>query len=59
MPYVTSIERIGLNERLLQGISQGEVHIFRRLLTRHFGPLPDWAEAKPTQPERSMLDCNT
>jgi len=36
MPYITSIERMGIE----QGIQQGEVIVLKRQLVRRFGPLP-------------------
>ena len=46
MQYVTSVERIGIKKGLQQGLQQGEVRVLRRLLTRRFGELPAWTEAK-------------
>ena len=46
MQYVTSVERIGIKKGLQQGLQQGEVRVLRRLLTRRFGQLPAWTEAK-------------
>ena len=50
MQYVTSVERIGikksLQQGLRQGLQQGETRVLRRLLTRRFGELPVWADAK-------------
>ena len=39
MAYVTSIERIGIQ----QGIQQGESKLLRKQLERRFGDLPTWA----------------
>ena len=44
MPYVTSVERIGIEKGLQQGLQQGEALFLRRLLVRRFGTLPLWAE---------------
>ena len=53
MPYVTSVERIGiekglqqglhqgLQQGLHQGLQQGEQNLLLRMLTRRFGSLPD------------------
>jgi hypothetical protein len=52
MPYITSIERMGIE----QGIQQGEVIVLRQLLTRRFGPLPAWAEQRLVQASRQELE---
>lgn len=41
MRYVTSIERIGIEKGLIQGMTQGEAAMLERLLDRRFGPLSD------------------
>lgn len=50
MPYVTSVERIGIEKGLQkgmqQGMQQGEALLLRRLLTRRFGALPLWVESR-------------
>jgi hypothetical protein len=64
MPYITSVERIGfkkgveqgLQQGVPQGIPQGETLVLRRLLTRRFGPLPEWAEDKLAQADRTQLE---
>jgi hypothetical protein len=40
MPYMTSIECMGIEK----GIQQGEILMLRRLLVRRLGPLPAWVE---------------
>ncbi len=66
MPYVTSIERLGIEkgraEGLSQGLSaglskgqqQGQIRILRKLLARRFGAVPGWAEQRifSAQPEQ-------
>jgi len=52
MPYVTSIERMGIE----QGLQQGEVIVLKRLLTRRFGPLPAWAEQRLEQASPPELE---
>ena len=42
MPYVTSIERIGIE----QGIGRGEMMLLRRMLTKRFGELPEAIEVR-------------
>ena len=49
MPYVTSVERIGIEKGLQQGLQQGrlegklegEAALLLRLLTKRFGPLDE------------------
>jgi hypothetical protein len=52
MPYITSIERMGIE----QGIQQGEVIVLKQLLTQRFGPLPAWAEQRLVQASRRELE---
>jgi hypothetical protein len=52
MPYVTSIERMGIE----QGIQQGEVIVLQRQLVRRFGSLPTWAEQRLGQATRQELE---
>jgi hypothetical protein len=56
MPYITSIERIGIEKGLQQGFQQGEAFMLTRLLTRRFGPLPDWATERLAQASREELE---
>ena len=60
MPYITSIERMGLERGLQQGRQegrqQGEAAVLRRQLTRRFGPLPTWVEARLTQASLPELE---
>lgn len=46
MPYVTSVERLGIQKGLQQGLQQEAAALLRRLLTRRFGALPEWVEAR-------------
>ncbi len=56
MPYITSFERIGIEQGLQQGLQQGEVIMLKRLLTRRFGPLPAWAEQRLEQASLQELE---
>jgi hypothetical protein len=47
---------IGQAQGLEKGIPQGEAQSLRRLLTRRFGPLPDWAEAKLSHTSIDQLE---
>ncbi|MDP2105895.1 MAG: hypothetical protein Q8J76_07860, partial [Desulfobulbaceae bacterium] len=65
MPYVTSIERIGIEKGIQQGIQQGmqqgmqqgESQLLGRLLVRRFGPLPQWVENHLTEATISQLEA--
>jgi hypothetical protein len=37
-------------------VQQGEAQVLRRLLTRRFGPLPEWAEERLTHAELPQLE---
>ena len=60
MPYVTSVERLGIEkgirQGLQQGLQQGEAALLKRLLTRRFGPLPEWVEPRLTQAGQADLE---
>jgi hypothetical protein len=64
MPYVTSIERMGIEKGLQQGrqegrqegIQQGETSLLRRLLVRRFGALPSWTEQRLEQASLEELE---
>ncbi len=43
-------------EGLQQGLQQGESLLLRRLLTRRFGPLPEWAERRLKAAEPAQLE---
>lgn len=48
MPYVTSVERIG--------IEQGEMILLRRMLTKRFGELPEAIEMRLSQASIADLE---
>ena len=58
--YASGIERMGIEKGLQQGLQegfqQGEVFVLTRLLTRRFGPLPDWATERLIQASREELE---
>ena len=56
MPYITSIERMGIEQGIQQGIQQGEVIMLQRQLVRRFGSLPAWAEQRLVQATRQELE---
>ena len=56
MPYVTSVERMGIEKGIQQGLQQGEATLLRRQLTRRFGPLPEWVEQRLTQADQADLE---
>ena len=47
----------GLTKGLYQGISHGEMTLLKRQLTRRFGTLPSWAEAKLNQAGQLQLEA--
>jgi hypothetical protein len=53
MPYITSIERMGIEK----GIHQGETLVLRRQLTRRFGPLPAWVEQRLEEASLAQLEA--
>ncbi|MEI2644506.1 MAG: DUF4351 domain-containing protein [Candidatus Competibacter sp.] len=60
MRYVSSFERIatqrGMEKGMEKGISRGQALLLRRQLTRRFGPLPEWAEARLNQADSTQLE---
>jgi len=59
MPYITSIERHGIEQGVQQGvqqgIQQGEVKLLKRLLKLRFGQLPEWVEKRLLQASEEEL----
>ncbi len=59
MPYVTSVERIGIEkgirEGMQKGLQQGEMTIIRRQLSRRFGQIPEWADKRLEQASSDEL----
>lgn len=64
MPYITSIERMGIEKGIRQGIQQGieqgieqgAAQVLERLLVRRFGELPAWARERLQAASRQELD---
>jgi Domain of unknown function (DUF4351) len=61
MPYVTSVERIGIRKGHREGRLEGEQkeakQLLHRLLNRRFGAaLPEWVEAKLEQADTATLE---
>jgi flagellar biosynthesis/type III secretory pathway protein FliH len=71
MPYITSVERIGIEkgiqQGMQQGVQQGEAAMLERLLTRRFGALSAETHARLTtasleqlgQWAENVLDANS
>lgn len=65
MRYVTSIERLaieegiakGMQQGMQQGLKQGEARLLRRLLTQRFGELPAWAEQRIAAATEAQLEA--
>ncbi len=53
MPYITSIQRLGIE----QGIEQGERQVLRRILVRRFGPLSPQVEQRLEQASPTQLEA--
>ena len=56
MPYITHIERKGIQQGMQQGIQQGEVFILKRQLRRRFGELPLALEQRLNEASISELE---
>jgi hypothetical protein len=60
MPYVTSIERIGIAKGLEQGRLEGQLvgqaALLERQLTRRFGPLPNEVRERLSAASREQLE---
>lgn len=64
MRYVSSIERLamdegmekGMQQGMLQGMHQGQVRALTRILAIRFGELPDWVQQELTNATDSTLD---
>jgi hypothetical protein len=60
MPYVTSVERIGIEQGIEKGIEQGigrgEMMLLRRMLTKRFGKLPEAIEMRLSQASIADLE---
>ena len=60
MPYVTSVERIGIERGIEQGIEQGigrgEMILLRRMLRKRFGELPSAIEIRLNQASIADLE---
>jgi hypothetical protein len=56
MPYVTSVERIGIEQGIEQGIGRGEMILLRRMLTKRFGELSEAIESRLTQASIADLE---
>jgi hypothetical protein len=61
MEYVSSIERIKLEQKLHEGIDlgveQGEATMLSRLLTRRFGDLPQWAQEQVKNAAKAQIEA--
>ena len=56
MGLAQALRSEGRQEGREEGIPLGEALILRHLLTRRFGPLPDWAEAKLSEAGQQQLE---
>jgi len=64
MKYVTSVERLAIERGMAQGMAvgkaegkaEGRIETLHRLLTRRFGPLPEWAADRLRAATPEQLD---
>ncbi|MFZ2359984.1 MAG: DUF4351 domain-containing protein, partial [Anaerolineae bacterium] len=55
MQYITSVERIGMQQGTQQGMQQGQAELLLRLLSRRFEATPPWlAERVRSVPSEQM-----
>jgi len=67
MPYITSVERIGIQKGIEQGMLKGESKLLTKQLTQRFGVLLSWSrqkieQARPEELEQwgmTLLDTDT
>ncbi len=56
MRYITSVERIGMEQGIQQGLQQGQAELVLRLLARRFGAVPPHLEEQVrATPSAQML----
>ena len=55
-PYVTSIERIGIEKGLEKGQQQGQIRVLQKLLSKRFGAVPGWAEQRILSARSEQLE---
>lgn len=56
MPYVTAIERHGVEKGMRQGMQQGKAILLERLLTKRFGPLSESVRTRLSNASVEELD---
>jgi hypothetical protein len=56
MPYVTNIERRGIEQGIQQGLLQGEASVLRRQLARRFASLPAWVDERLEHAKQKELE---
>ena len=57
MPYITSVERIGVERGKQEGRLEGKQAMLRRQAHARFGALPDAVEAKIAAADEATLDA--
>ena len=57
MAYVSSVERIGIEKGMKQGMQAGEALALQKLLTKRFGAIPSDAVGKITIASSDQLDA--
>jgi predicted transposase YdaD len=56
MPYITSVERLGIEQGIEQGIQRGEATLVLRLLNRRFGQVTTSVEKQIRQLSVKQLE---
>ncbi|MBF0144772.1 MAG: DUF4351 domain-containing protein [Magnetococcales bacterium] len=56
MPYITSVERIGMKIGMKKGHRNGEAAMLMRQLQRRFGPIPEWVNEKMATADLTSLE---
>jgi hypothetical protein len=56
MKYVTSVERLAIERGHSTGKLEGKLETLTRLLTRRFGPLPEWVAHRLSAGTVEQLD---
>ncbi|MBF0612537.1 MAG: DUF4351 domain-containing protein [Magnetococcales bacterium] len=59
MPFITSVERIGIEKGMQIGEQRGTATVLRRQWQRRFGVLPEWAATQIMEADLATLETWT
>ncbi len=59
MRYVTSIERLAIEEGMQQGRLEGKLQLLARFLAIRFGQLPEWVNDRLNHADENALNAWT